>query len=214
MISTRYATPVCVLVGLALVPTLIHSYGGVVVDDSRRAARIPTTLAAFSSEPADRNPNWGRRHFESDDWIERRYTAAQGSGVLTVVRSYDLKRLYHHPEIEIVEGADFERSRTLTVDARPEVPLVVLETGLERGPVVFYALHYGDGFVSDPIRFQLRIAAELLFYGRRAMTLFMVQDANVDADADLSQRPAVALLYSAIDAFLAETAPPTHGQTP
>lgn len=202
MISSRFAPAVCVLVGLALVPTIIHSYGSVVVDDARRAAAVPAALGAFGSDPTGRNPAWGRRHFESDDWIQRRYSSLDGSAILSVVRSYDLKTLYHHPEIEIVERGGFVKSRTEAFPARPEIPVFVLDTGLERGPVVFYVLHYGDGFVSDPIWFQIRTAGELLFRGRRAMTLFLAEDDNVDAEADLSKRPALTLLYAAIDAFL------------
>ena len=202
MIATRYATAVAVLVAATLVPTLIHSYGGVVEDDSRSAAHVPETLGTSTSQPTDRNANWGQRHFESDDWIERRYTTPSGPVTLTVVRSYDLKTLYHHPEIEIVEGADLKESRVETFAARPEIPVFVLETESDRGPVVFYALHYDDGFVRDPIWFQIRTAGELLFQGRRAMTLFLAQDENVPAGADLSTRPALALLYAAIQPFV------------
>lgn len=210
MIATRHATAVAVLVVLALVPTLIHSYGGVVEDDNRRAAAVPAVLGTFTSQDTDRNPNWGRRHFESDDWIERRYSGPSGTATLSVVRSYDLKTLYHHPEIEIVEGASFTKSRTQTFPAEPDIPVFVLETEREQGAVVFYVLHYGDQFVSDPIWFQLRTAGELLVRGRRAMTLFLVQDENVPADADLSERPALALLYSAVRQFLNATPTPSN----
>lgn len=202
MIATRYATAVSVLVALALVPTLIHSYGGLVESDSRRASDVSEVLGAFTSQPTDRNRNWGRRHFESDDWIERRYSSAGGSATLSVVRSYDLKTLYHHPEIEIVEGADLKRSRIETFPADPDIPVFVLETEREQGTVVFYVLHYGQQFVRDPIWFQIRTAGELLFRGRQAMTLFMAQDENVRAGADLSARPALVVLYAAIRQFL------------
>jgi hypothetical protein len=202
MIASRYAAAVAALVAVTILPTLIHSYAGVVVDDGKRATHVPETLGAFTSQPTDRNPNWGRRHFDSDDWVERRYSTLTGSVTLSVVRSFDLKTLYHHPEIEIVEGADLRASRTETFAAHPDIPVFVLATERERGPVVFYALHYGDGFVRDPIWFQIRTAGELLFGGRQAMTLFMAQDSEVLAGADLSARPALALLYAAIEQFV------------
>ncbi len=202
MISSRYAPAACVAVALALVPTLIHSYGGIVVDDNRRAASVSAVLGEFVSTPTNRNPNWGRRHFESDDWVERRYTSSGAEVVLTVVRSYDLKTLYHHPEIEIVEGGNLVNSRVETFPGQPDVPVFVLDTGLERGTVVFYALHYEGGFVQDPIWFQIRSAGQLLFSGRRAMTMFMAQDRDVPAGSDLSQRPALKLLHAAIQQFV------------
>lgn len=211
MIASRHAAAVAALMALTLLPTMIHSYAGVVVDDGRRAVHVPETLGAITSLPTDRNPNWGRRHFDSDDWLERRYATPAGSVTLSVVRSFDLKTLYHHPEIEIVEGADLKASRKETFAAHPEIPVVVLATENERGPVVFYALHYAGGFVRDPIWFQIRTAGELLFGGRQAMTLFLVQDENVPAGADLSARPALALLYAAIQQFV-DAGPQT--QTP
>jgi hypothetical protein len=208
MIASRYAAAVAALMAVALVPTMIHSYGGVVVDDGRRAAHVPETLGAFTSLPTDRNPNWGRHHFDSDDWVERRYSTLTGSVTLSVVRSFDLKTLYHHPEIEIVEGADLKKSRTEVFAAHPEIPVFVLETESDRGPAVFYALYYRDGFVRDPIWFQIRTAGELLFRGRQAMTLFLAQDENVPAGADMAARPALALLYVAIEQFV-RAAPPS-----
>jgi hypothetical protein len=211
VISSRFATAVCVLVLVALVPTIIHSYAALVVDDGRRATRVPEVLDSFTSQPTGRNPNWGRRHFETDDWIEREYSSSTGEATLCVVRSYDLKTLYHHPEIEIVEGASLVKNRVETFQARPEVPVFVLETASDRGPVVLYALLYRDGFVQDPLWFQLRTAGELLFRGRQAMTLFFVREQNVPAGADLSSRASAAVLFAAIEQFLA---PDIEGSRP
>ncbi len=64
-------------------------------------------LPQATNRPAD----WGRRRFESQDWTERRYVSGGDQVVLTVVRSFDLKALYHHPELAVAYGADFEPSR-------------------------------------------------------------------------------------------------------
>ena len=45
MLSSRYAPAICVALLLVLVPTIIHSYAGLVVDDGRRTASIPATLS-------------------------------------------------------------------------------------------------------------------------------------------------------------------------
>lgn len=71
MLSSRYALAVCVALLLALVPTIIHSYAGLVVNDGRTTASIPSTLLAYSSTPTKRSAEWGESHFDSHDWFER-----------------------------------------------------------------------------------------------------------------------------------------------
>jgi hypothetical protein len=201
VIAPRYAPAVCLVAALALVPTLIHSYAGLVVDDGLTAQAIPESLAGFTSAPSGRNAEWGRRRFESHDWIERRYVSGADEVVLTVVRSYDLKALYHHPELAVAYGTSFVESRVESFDVRPAIPVHVLSTGREEGPVGLYVLHSGGAFVDDPIRFQIRTAGELLFRGRRAMTLFFARDSSVARGSALEGRRSLALLFEAIDAF-------------
>ena len=95
------------------------------------------------------------------------------------MRSYDAKSLYHHPELAVTEHT-FIRTELRRFAQRPDIPVHVLYT--ESGGVAFYALHYDRAFVQDPIRFQLRTAGELLFSGRKAMTLFFMTDDAPDAD--------------------------------
>ena len=205
MISSRFAAAACVLIALALGPTLIHSYGGVVVEDGRKASALPETLAGFSSRPSNRAATWGQRRFESHDWVERLYSTPKDV-TLTVIRSYDLKALYHHPELAVAYGSGFESARVVFPPDRPDLPIHVLQTERETGPAGFYVLLYDDRFVSDPISFQIRTAAELLFTGRQAMTLFFVLDPSVSKTAEVVKEPSVTLLRAAIDRFVA---PPT-----
>jgi len=74
------------------------------------------------------------------------------------------------------------------------------------GSVALYVLHYDGRFVSDPIRFQLRTAGELLFTGRKAMTLFFVRQDSVPEGAAPLTLPAARLLYEAVDRFVAPAA--------
>jgi hypothetical protein len=166
MISSRYVPAVCVLLALALVPTAIHSYAAVVVSDNLRTESIPVALGEFASTPSGRDAGWGGRRFESPDWFERKYVSASDELLLTVLRSYNLKLLYHHPELDVAYGTAFLRQETRRFEAHPEIPIHVLYSDVDGGSIAAYALHYDGQFVDDPMWFQLRSATELLFSGR------------------------------------------------
>ena len=202
MMAGRYLPILSALLAAALVPTVIHSYAGMKVDDGRTAARIPSALAGFTSAPTDRRDDWGKRRFESDDWFERKYVSGRDEVVLTVVRSYDMKRLYHHPELAVAYGTPFTDHETVRFPERPDIPIHVLRTELvERQAVGLYALHYGNRFIDAPIWFQLRTAGELLVSGRRPMTLFFANDLSVPEEANVAKLPSRSLLLAAIETF-------------
>ena len=199
MISTRFLPVVCALIAIALVPTFIHSYADSAITDGRSTAAIPTSLAGYEGRPSGRNATWGQRRFDSTDWTERIYNGAGDEVRLSVIRSYDAKALYHHPELAVAYGPSFLRTELRTFPDRPEVPVRVLYA--EDGTMALYALHYDDRFVRDPIRFQLRTAGELLFSGRKPMTLFFLTDQNVPRGTTAESLPSLSLLFAAIDRF-------------
>jgi hypothetical protein len=209
MISGRFLPIVCALVGLTLVPTLIHSYSDSVIRDGRATQTIPTSLAGYEGVPSGRNATWGKRRFESDDWTERMYTSGGDAVKLSVIRSYDLKSLYHHPELAVSYGPSWVRSEVKRFSQRPEIPVHMVYTDSDGGPVAMYVLLYDDRFVPDPIMFQIRTAGELLFSGRKDMTLFFVTDESVPSAANIDTLPSAGLLFAAIDRFLA-----SGGHTP
>jgi hypothetical protein len=207
MMSSRYAPAVCVALVVALIPTIIHSYAGMVVTDGLTASAVPPVLGAYASTPTDRSADWGERRFDSHDWFERRYRSATDDVVLTVIRSYDLKALYHHPELAVAyHFASFSTARVATLTQYPDMPVHVLSNG-DTGPIGLYVLHYDGRFIADPIRFQIRAAGELLFTGRRAMTLFFVRDESVPTGADPLDLPAAELLVSAVRQFVEPGSP-------
>ena len=201
MISSRYAPAVCVLVALALVPTVIHSYAHTVAKDDLTTAAIPLVLNGAPSTPTEHDAAWGKRRFDSFDWTERRYQSADGDVLLTVLRSYDLKKLYHHPELDVAYGAGYLRHDVQRLDDRRDLPLHVL-SDLDQEATAVYALHYEAGFVEDPIAFQVRTAGELLFSPRHAMTLLFARDLRPTQGKALAQYPSTRVLLSAIDSFL------------
>lgn len=204
MISTRYVPVICVLLAVALVPTVIHTYAADPWTDGRATSAIPSTLNGFTGLASDRHPGWGQRRFGSDDWIERTYARDRRDIRLTVVRSYDAKTLYHHPELAIAYGHSFAGLNTVRVDARPEVPVHALVPNVSERARAAYVLHYDDRFVDNPILFQLRTAGELLFSPRKPMTIFFALSPDAEPDADDVTPALSAVLFAAIDEFLAQ----------
>jgi hypothetical protein len=206
VISFRYVPTLCALLGLALIPTIIHSYGGGTVEDGRSAAAIPTILDGYTSTPTDRASNWGKRRFDSDDWVERSYIEAGSDPItLTVVRSFDPKRLYHHPELAIAyRRTSFVGEEIRRFAERTDIPVHVLqpEAGTAATGIGMYVLHYGSGFIEDPIWFQVRSAGELFFSRRLPMTLFFVLDSSTTPDSNQETPRSTRLLFAAIDAFV------------
>lgn len=201
MINARYAVAVAAMLALALVPTAIHNYLRVTLDDGLKAAAIPATLDGAASVPIARRPAWIRNNFDTDDWTERTHTVDGLEVTMFVARSFDAKRLYHHPELAVLRGTQATPSGLARAKARPEVPLHVLDTERDgRHGVAVYALLYDGHFIEDPIGFQLRTSAELLFTGRKALTLFMTSDLSGRRD-DIDQAPATRMLLAAIASF-------------
>ena len=125
MISSRFVPIVCALVALALVPTYIHSYAGSTVQDGRRTGSISDSLAHYRGASSGRNATWGKRRFDSDDWLERVYRSSNDEVKLTVIRSYDPKSLYHHPELAVSNGPSYANSEVRRFRQRPDIPVHV-----------------------------------------------------------------------------------------
>jgi hypothetical protein len=197
------ATAVCL--ALALVPTVMHTYADVRATDGRTAAAVAPRLDGMSSRPTDRRAEWVKKTFDSDDWMERRYAAKGGRDVLLfVTRSYDLKRLYHHPELAVAYGYDLRDAGTTPLPAMQDVPVHVLRADAPNASLALYALLYDDEFVADPYALQVRTAWTLLVRPRRPMTLFFAHDPAADPRIPLEAAPAAEVLFRAIRSFQAQ----------
>ena len=206
IISPRYAVPVAVLLAFALVPTVIHSYRGARVDDGTRAAIIATALEGMSSSPTQRRAAWVQNNFDTGDWIERTYNAGGTEVTLFVARSYDAKRLYHHPELALLRGTETTPAGVVESRQRPDIPLHVIRTSrdMQQG-VAVYALQYGGAYIDNPVLFQIRTAVELLVSRRKPLTLFMASALAGSAES-VHDAPATRLLLAAIADFERQTA--------
>jgi hypothetical protein len=149
--------------------------------------------------PGPRNADWGRRRFDTDDWIARRYVSGHTDVVLTAIRAYDLKALYHHPELAVAYDTPFFDSEIRRFEHHPSIPVHVLRDG-DRA-LGLYVLLYDGEYVADPVWFQLRTSIRLLVSGRRPMTLLFARQTMVPAGQDIEQTDAATILFAAIDAF-------------
>ena len=208
MISPRYAPALAVLLAIALIPTVIHVYAGLEEDDGQATGQVPTELAGFSSHPTDRRKAWGRATFDSYDWFERSYEKGRIRVRLFVGRSFNQKRLYHHPEIALSRGADLEEERIVTLPGEAQMPVHLLPYRSGDG-VAAYVLVYGGRFVADPVANQLGDAIRQLFNPRRPMTLFYVVQEGVPEQTPFARTAAAEVLVNAVHAFLGAT-PATH----
>ena len=199
--SSRFLPAILVAIAIALVPTVLHSYLGVKVDDGRHTATISSYLDGFAGYPSDKDAGWGQRWLASHDWIERRYASGADQVLLTVVRSYDWKGLYHHPENAVARGVGFREAGVYPV-GEPKLPMHVLRPERDGAPGAVYLLHYDETYVDDPIRFQLVKAAELLFRGPKPLTLAFARDLTTPLRGELEKLPSTRVLIAAMQQLL------------
>ena len=199
VIDVRHLPALAILLAVTAVPTVVHSYIPVTAGDGRRTERIPLRLNGLDARPTDRSLVWLPDAMAVVDHTERRYGPELR---LLVVRSFDAKRLYHHPELAVAHGDDYGRASVVRVADRPEVPIYVLQGARDR--LSAYTLIYEDQFVADPISFQLRNVVALLVRPRQLMTLFFVRGSPGSNTHPPGKSPSEQLLLAAVDSFLAQ----------
>ena len=206
--SPRYATPVALVLLLALLPTAIHSYVGLRVEDHLTTAGIPTTLEGFVGTKTSRRDNWGERRFDATDWTERTYFAGSQEVRLLVARSFDLKKLYHHPELAATDGIDLRPMGLTPLGDGLGSVHALSSTDNGRRQLALYALVYDGVLIEDPVWFQLRTAGKLLITGRKQMTLFFAHQVDVPENQAAQETAAATVLKAAVTAFVGQQAPP------
>ena len=201
MMSTRHAPSVLIIIMLALIPTIIHSYLNLKTGDNLSTRQISQVLGSYESKPTQRQSEWGENTFACYDWIERIYTNQQGKSVrLFVGRSYDHKRLYHHPELALSYGKDLKMVEEIHYSEQPNIPVKLLANEIK--PVIAaYALLYDNQFVENAITHQLMSSIIQLITPRKPMTLFYVEDTAFEKSI-FSETDAAIVLKEAIKDFL------------
>ncbi len=179
VISKRNGRVLLFLMALALPPVLVHGWLGLVSDDGWRVTAIPERLDGRLGLPTARNARWGRDIFDTDDWLERSHAGVR----LFAARGYDLKRLYHHPELAVLYGHDLEALGVVSLPGRTDAQ-ALLRGGRNGQGLAAMVLYYEGTFITDPVRFQLASAIGQIFLPRAPLTLVMVFDPAAQARAD------------------------------
>lgn len=202
MISLRYAFPVLILLALASIPTVIHTYVQAKSDSGKSVTLIPEVLNGYASKPyARHNAEWVDSMFKSNDWFERIYQSPGESDVrLFVARSYDHKRLYHHPELGLSHGRDLESAGVVALPGKDNI-LVHLYNHVNGQEFVGYVLLYQGDYVDSPITHQIRNALGQLVSARKPMIIFYVSGYYAEAENEFVQTPAASILSAAIRDF-------------
>ena len=202
MIARRYAAVTACLIGLALVPTIGHTYLNIEVSDGRSVTAIPVKLAGMASASTAQSSAWVEETFSSRDWIERTYRARDGRRILLfAARTADAKKLYHHPELALLHGTNPHHLGIVRVPTRPEVPVHLIETrSREARGRGGYVLLSGTEFVTNPVAFQLRTAVGSMLARPLQMTLVFVHDPSAGSQP-FEGSPASQLLLEAVRAF-------------
>ncbi len=203
MISSRYALPVAVLLLIALIPTIIHNYISPVADDGKSVRLISPVLIGFSSEPFLRhNDRWVKTLFGSEDWIERIYKDPKGNELkVFAARSYDYKKLYHHPELALSHGIELIDVGGITIPGEPEIPVHLLRSASGDGSAAYVLLYEGE-FIKDPVLHQFTESIKQMVSSRKVMTLFYISDTTSSADDEYSQSPSASILAAVIQSFI------------
>lgn len=198
--SSRYALYVCILLLFALVPTGIHTYYGARHIDGKSVSLIKIDQGSFASGKDKRGPKWGEIIFASNDWIDRDYTTSSGSKVkLFAARSYDLKKIYHHPELAILYGNNVREAGIVNYKEYPGIPFHVLKEESGRG-IGAYVLLYDGEYISNPISFQILTSIKMLFGPRKPMTIILAYEFGTRQE-DIRKTQMANILLNAINGF-------------
>ena len=175
-LSLRYVRPLSVCLLLALIPVVVHSYIQIQIDDCKAPAALVLAFAPASDTGGSREA-WMRKHFESSHWQEGSLSRDGLNFDFSIVRSYDVTRLYHRPESSLVEKAIVERREIEWVKTDSgALPIHWAYYGkTEPAILAAYLLVYRSSPIASPYWPHVRAAPSELFTGSRPMTLLLIQ---------------------------------------
>ncbi|AMY10067.1 hypothetical protein LuPra_03295 [Luteitalea pratensis] len=172
MISRRHVWPLIFASLLALLPTMQRGYvGGVDSVEKVTSARLPGEVAGVASVDKQRTGGWMANTYGADSWAERTYQVpGKGDVGLFVARGFDMKKLYHHPELGVLRGRTFAPADTMALSDKPDQIVHVLQSASSQESAVYALIHDGR-WVDNPYALQLSSAVTTLWTGPKPLTL-------------------------------------------
>ncbi len=175
ILSTRYVPHMAVMILVAMVPIVVHSY----LDLRSDECADPVRLAASSSWRHQKERDaFMRERLGAHQWKEGRLPAEPGEPSIhyTIARSYDAKRLYYRIERRLLV-AEPDLQKIIKVQANSEqLPIRTLrfhpKPGSAGAAVAAYLLVYDGRPVGNPYVNQLLAAPLRMLTGRLPMTAF------------------------------------------
>jgi hypothetical protein len=118
-----------------------------------------------------------RERFQSSQWHEGSFVKNGLRFEFSIVRSYDVKRLYYRPEGGLVGDRMVEKRQIEWISTKSDALPIhrVYYSNTDPARAVAYLLMYRSSPVASPYCPQLRSAPLELFSGRHPMTLFLIQ---------------------------------------
>jgi hypothetical protein len=176
-LSRQYVAPLSGCLLVALVPVVVHSYLRVEKSDCRNPEAL-LSVSSPASDAARKRDSWMRERFESAQWHEESFVRDGLRFDVTMIRSYDAKRLYHRPENSLVARSLLVEKRGIEWAPAASGPLPIHRayySNPESDVLVGYLLVYRSSPVASPYVAQMQAAPVELFAGRYPMTLFFIQ---------------------------------------
>ncbi|WP_207690897.1 hypothetical protein [Desulfonema limicola] len=170
-------------------------------DDGKTAEGISLNLGEYTLNSIE-NTRRIKKIFDTQDCINRIYTDSDGNQVsLFVARSYDHKRLYHHPEVALSYGKTIDSLELQIIpNAGRTIPVHIMKNESISEVIAIYALLYDGGFIADPIRQQILNSLNLLVSARKKMTLFYVSGTALQ-NKSFAESNNLNILMLAIESF-------------
>ena len=139
--------------------------------------------------------------FNSEDWFERIYQNKENVKVrLFIARSFDLKALYHHPELALSYAQDLSNKSISTLPKQAKIPVHILKND-DNSIIVVYVLMHNDTYIKDPIKYQLSESFRLLISQKKPMTLLYTSQTAQPSHSKLNLKTSTTLLTLTIQAF-------------
>lgn len=187
--STRYAAWMAVICALGLAPVAIHSYGDLRIDDCAQ----PDQLA--SRYDWERLPEMRRERLRLllGAFTARESSVEGGLGEpkleLSVVRSWDPKRLYYRPDHEIIEGLEPTGRELERLGSGPDALPIHVPTYPENAAITAaYLLVYDGTPMGDPVLEQMARAPRMMLRGARPITLYFARIRGASAPDEARRR--------------------------